>query len=36
MNLTYEEWVQTQMYLIEEKEKNNILGDVESFDISGW
>lgn len=36
LNLTYEEWVQAQMYLTEQKEKDNILGDVESFDITGW
>ena len=36
LNLTYEEWVKVQMYLTQQKERENILGDVESFDITGW
>ena len=36
MNLDYNEWVEVQKYLIQQKEKENILGDIEPFDISGW
>lgn len=36
MNLGYEDWVQVQMYLIQKREQEDILGDVEPCDINGW
>ena len=36
LNLTEEEFIKAQIWLIEKKEKEDILGDIESFDITGW
>lgn len=36
LNLTNEEFVKIQSWLIEKEERDNILGDVEPFDITGW
>lgn len=34
--LSYADYVRVRKYLIETAEKENILGDVEPCDITGW
>ena len=36
LNLTGEEYVEVVQFLTKQNERNDILGDVESFDITGW